>query len=323
MKGEFYKMDYEAWDEGTDELTLEQEAAYLRLCHQLYRRKAAVPASPATLARIWRCHPNKARKLLADLVACGKIAEREGHLTNTRVTRELDARETMRTQRADAGHTGGTRSQENRRKSLQNNDPEEALAHTSLKQKQAEREKEGEKEDQLGAPHLSDPRGVGDFPPRAFDLWWERQPNKVGKDAARKAFERIRKSGRVTFAELMDGLLRYIATKPPHRDYCHPSTWLNQGRWADEPAPTVADPRAATPRPSGNGLSDLGKQKAQGDVSIYRDPFAHLDRPRAGRTSAADDERRAGPSGDAEGLDEAERGRLVDFDRMRTVAGRA
>lgn len=275
MKGEFYKMDYEAWDEGTDELTLEQEAAYLRLCHQLYRRKAAVPANPATLARIWRCHPNKARKLLADLVSCGKIAEREGHLTNTRVTRELDARETVRTQRADAGHTGGTRAQENRRKSLQNNDREEAFAQTSSKQKQAEREKEGEKEDQLGAPHLPDPRGAGDFPPRAFDLWWERQPNKVGKDAARAAFDRIRKGGRATFAELMDGLLRYVANKPPHRDFCHPTTWLNQGRWADEPAPPPTPPPVTRgphrPR-SSNAYFDILRDEMEGSDDQRSDP---------------------------------------------------
>ncbi len=43
MKTEFYKMEYEAWDEGTDDLTLEQEGAYLRLCHQMYRRRGSIP----------------------------------------------------------------------------------------------------------------------------------------------------------------------------------------------------------------------------------------------------------------------------------------
>jgi len=146
MKGEFYKMDYEAWDEGTDALSLELEAAYLRLCHQLYRRKAAIPSAPATLARIWRCHPNKARKLLGDLLAAGKVAEIDGHLTNTRVTRELDDRETMRRQKADAGKTGGTRAQENRRNVLENNDPDQASASPPDKQNQAEREVEVEVE---------------------------------------------------------------------------------------------------------------------------------------------------------------------------------
>lgn len=82
-------------------------------------------------------------------------------------------------------------------------------------------------------------RSQSDFPPNAFAIWWQLQPNKVGKDAAERAFAKVRKSGRVTFAELMDGLKRYIATKPPTRDWCHPTTWLNQGRWADEPAAPV------------------------------------------------------------------------------------
>ena len=131
MKGEFYRMDFDAWDEGTDDLSLEQEAAYLRLCHQMYRRRGSIPKRIPALARMWRCHPNKARKLLADLVDLGKIEETpEGHLTNTRVTQEIDHRETLRTQRADAGQTGGRRSQDVRRKSLISNDPGEAVAST-------------------------------------------------------------------------------------------------------------------------------------------------------------------------------------------------
>lgn len=157
MKGEFYKMDYEAWDEGTDALSLELEAAYLRLCHQLYRRKAAIPSAPATLARIWRCHPNKARKLLGDLIAAGKVDEKDGHLTNTRVTRELDDRETMRRQKADAGKTGGTRAQDNRRNALENNGEQQAHASPSAKQNQAEREVEREVE--VEKKDTSEPKG--------------------------------------------------------------------------------------------------------------------------------------------------------------------
>lgn len=67
----------------------------------------------------------------------------------------------------------------------------------------------------------------------------------------------------------------------------------------------------------GNGLSEMGKQKGNGDVSVYRDPFAHLDQPRARRADRGYDEGRAGTSGDAQGRDEEERGRLLDFDRLR------
>lgn len=257
MKGEFYKMDYEAWDEGTDELTLEQEAAYLRLCHQLYRRKAAIPSAPTTLARIWRCHPNKARKLLADLVTLGKVTEKDGHLTNTRVTRELDDRETRRTQKADAGHTGGTRTQENRRKSLETNDRDAAPAGTPAKQNQAEREKEveGEEKEQTEASPPSVTQAGNVFEPGAFLLFWAQYPHKVGKDAAKRSFDIVKRSGRVSLAELLEGLARYKATKPVTREWCHPTTWLNQGRWADQPAPEPTAPsRAAAARQSSADL---------------------------------------------------------------------
>jgi uncharacterized protein YdaU (DUF1376 family) len=124
-RGEFYKMEFDAWDEGTADLTLEEEAAYLRLCHQMYRRQQSVPVNDRLLCSLWRCHQNKARPLLQKLISKGKIYVLEdGRVINDRVRRELDARETLRRHRADAGHTGGTRSAEARRKSLENNDAE-------------------------------------------------------------------------------------------------------------------------------------------------------------------------------------------------------
>ncbi len=55
MRGEFYKMDFEAWDEGTVDLPLELEAAYLRLCHQMYRTGGAIPNSLKLLQGLFRC----------------------------------------------------------------------------------------------------------------------------------------------------------------------------------------------------------------------------------------------------------------------------
>jgi hypothetical protein len=108
---EFYKMDYELWDNRTFDLTLEEEAAYLRLCHAMYRLKRPVAGTDKFLCSIWRCHENKARPLLRKLIEKGKIERDErGYLTNSKVRQELDARETLRTHRVHAGHTGGTRS---------------------------------------------------------------------------------------------------------------------------------------------------------------------------------------------------------------------
>jgi len=81
-----------------------------------------------------------------------------------------------------------------------------------------------------------DARGRSDFPRDAFAIWYGGYPNKVGKDAAHRAFDAVRKARRATFAELIQGRDRYIRTKPPDRQWCNPATWLNQGRWLDEPA---------------------------------------------------------------------------------------
>lgn len=153
-RGEFYKMEYDSWDEGTVDLTLEEEAAYLRLCHQMYRRRGPIPKSERLLVALWRCHINKARHLLDALIAKGKIqVTTEGDLTNTRVTREVHARETLRTQRAHAAHTGGIRSGEVRRKSKENNTPTELFASTdrSIEERRGEEIREERKKETADA----------------------------------------------------------------------------------------------------------------------------------------------------------------------------
>lgn len=82
-----------------------------------------------------------------------------------------------------------------------------------------------------------------DWPVDHAARFWALYPNKVGKRAALTALERVRKQG-VPWAELMAGLQRYVA-KTDDRPWCHPTTWLNQDRWTDEPATVV---RRLSPR---------------------------------------------------------------------------
>ena len=71
-------------------------------------------------------------------------------------------------------------------------------------------------------------------PDADFDIWWAQYPHKVGKKAARISYKRAWQE--VSAQTLLDGVKAYIKSKPPWRDYCNPTTWLNQGRWEDEPA---------------------------------------------------------------------------------------
>jgi len=66
-----------------------------------------------------------------------------------------------------------------------------------------------------------------------FDVWYANYPHKVAKGAARKAFANARK--RADLKTLVEGLERYVRTKPAHIAWCNPATWLNGERWDDQP----------------------------------------------------------------------------------------
>lgn len=67
----------------------------------------------------------------------------------------------------------------------------------------------------------------------SFDEFWAVYPRKVGKLVALTEYLKALK--RAAHADIMSGLRLYLKTKPAYADWCHPRTWLNQGRWMDEP----------------------------------------------------------------------------------------
>lgn len=74
--------------------------------------------------------------------------------------------------------------------------------------------------------------------PAEFEDFWRAYPRKVGKDAALKAFRK-----RKVTAELLAEMLQAIVAQGlvekcragEERFVPHPATWLNEGRWKDEP----------------------------------------------------------------------------------------
>ncbi|GJD64420.1 hypothetical protein MPEAHAMD_4602 [Methylobacterium frigidaeris] len=73
----------------------------------------------------------------------------------------------------------------------------------------------------------------------AFDRWWSTYPRREGKIAARKAYDRIVGKGTATADELQAGAERYAEARGGQDPQFTkmPTTWLNGGCWADEPAP--------------------------------------------------------------------------------------
>jgi hypothetical protein len=76
--------------------------------------------------------------------------------------------------------------------------------------------------------------------PDAFDEFWTAYPRRVGKGAARKAWDKAIKANANPIAIV--AAAKHFATDPRRAEadikYTpHPATWLNAERWADEPEP--------------------------------------------------------------------------------------
>jgi len=71
----------------------------------------------------------------------------------------------------------------------------------------------------------------------AFDAFWSKYPRKVGRPAALRAWKIATK--RTTEGDILGGLVRWVLAwdaAGTEKTYIpHPTTWLNQHRWEDEP----------------------------------------------------------------------------------------
>jgi hypothetical protein len=98
-----------------------------------------------------------------------------------------------------------------------------------------------------------------------FEVWWADYPHKVGKADAQKAFATALKEG-AALEELVEGVKRYEASKPPDRPWCNPATFIRQKRWLDEPAKILPFTGARNERrnPFAEAFDDLAAFAAGG-----------------------------------------------------------
>lgn len=125
----FYKMDPSAWDFGTADLSLEEEAAYLRIVNAINKHDGPVPFIDRVLAGMFRCSTRKARALVEALIAAGKVYVEDGKIWNERARSELVRRQLASISSAEHGAKGGRTRAERAAKALENN--EQAQAHPS------------------------------------------------------------------------------------------------------------------------------------------------------------------------------------------------
>lgn len=75
------------------------------------------------------------------------------------------------------------------------------------------------------------------WPADYWQQFWDAYPRKVSSTSAKKALDKIRKTGKVEFANILVAVevYRHETRNTEMRFIMHPSTWINAGRWKDDP----------------------------------------------------------------------------------------
>lgn len=219
-----YVADYEA---DTAHLTLEEDGAYTRLLRLCWRTPGcSIPDDAEWIMRRMRCDLETYQRVVKPVLD-EFFRRSKGRLFSPRLSSEHARIEHTAQKRREAGRKGGRPAQRIENKG---NEQKAGLSKRKAKQKQPEPELEPD----IYTPHKP-PKGGGDF-----GAWWDVYPRKVGKREAEKIYLRLLSKSEATEEELMAGVKRYaIACAGKDPQYiAHPRTWLNQGRWADEPPPS-------------------------------------------------------------------------------------
>lgn len=220
---EFFKHEIAKWNVATDDLTLEQEAAYHRVVATIRLYERPFRHNLRVLSGLWRCNERRAKRLLEELVFAGKLTIEDGFIIDEKAVDDASTLRQSRVDKASAGRLGGIESGKARRKPLENNDTDEAPAST--REEKAREEKKEKKE--IGKPISSTSAD--------FEKFWIICPRKISKEKARQAYVKaLRKADPKT---IDDGMARYAAIRAGQdaQFTAHPATWLNAERWTDQP----------------------------------------------------------------------------------------
>ena len=111
-----------------------------------------------------------------------------------------------------------------------------------------------------GEEETSSPAAPSMPTPPGFDAFWDEYPRRVGKQAAIKAWMKAVK--RTTPSAILGGALR-LAQDPNREDQFtpHPATWLNEGRWEDDPLPDRTQTARTRPSTTDAGIAAIQAMK--------------------------------------------------------------
>ena len=165
---EFFKHEIAKWNVATDDLTLEQEAAYHRVVAMIRLYERPLRHNLRSLSGMWRCNERRANRLLSELIDAGKLTIKDGCIHDEKAVKDALNLGQSRIDKQLAGRSGGIESGKSRRKAFKNNDTGEAPASTRLDETRQDQSRSGEERisnDILPPP----PVGGGGFSDDDFD----------------------------------------------------------------------------------------------------------------------------------------------------------
>lgn len=218
----FYKMDPAAWDYGTHALSLEEEAAYLRIVNAIHIHHGPVPNSDRVLAGMFRCSTRKARQLVGALARAEKVTIEDGHIWNDRARADLAHRGFVSSSRAESGAKGGRTRAEKAAKALADNKLPQANASSREEKRRDTLEPDGS--NAPGPVEVTPPDPVkvmfeaglrmlgqsGMRPERARSLLGKWRKDH-GAEAVIIALGRAQREGAINPVEFVEGVLRRAA----------------------------------------------------------------------------------------------------------------
>lgn len=246
------------FNDGMMGLTLEERGAYVTILNVIYARGGPIDDDPSYFRALLCCSPKAWVKIRAALLVKRKLFEvsMDGipSLMNRRAAEEIEENREMRRKFSERGSKGGQKAQavlkENKALGQQQADLGSTIEDT-------EAESEADKKDREAIASLI--RSFGHALERVtkaivekriadgFRVFWEAYPRRVAKDAASKAFAKAyrRVGTEEPLAVILAGIERALPGWDDRNFIPYPASWLNAGRWGDEP-PT---PKTSAERP--------------------------------------------------------------------------
>jgi len=222
---DWYKHDIQDWANGTGSLDAASYRVYHVILQEIYLSEEPVSNNEHALAGACRQSLKTYRRALTKLVKTGKLSLDNGKLSNARAMQELEKIKANR-QNASKGGQKSSGVSKTGRKPLKGHGQRTAALFEPNSPRE---ERRGDK------IHGGASAPFDRWPADYRDVFWKLYPNKVGKPKALAKLDACRKRG-ISWSELIEGLQRYIRDKPADRAWLNPETFINQERWADQPA---------------------------------------------------------------------------------------